>query len=158
MSGQNRDFDIEAVPSWYPVCINGQCERHGRCMRYQVGLRLPSELEARLCVLPSAWQKGECRFFDEVRLVMVARGFTTLYDRVLKNDYTPMRKELVEYFHGLRQYYWHLRGERPLLPEQQEWLRQWLRGWGYDWDLPFDRYEDTYIYVYKDFKVHSDAL
>lgn len=151
-------FDIKAVPSWYPVCINGQCPRHQQCMRYQVGKRMPSSLYARLCVMPNAWQNGDCRFFEEIRLVRVARGFTTLYDRVLKHDFTPMRKELVAYFHGRRQYYWYLRGERTLLPEQQEWLRQWLLGWKYDWDFPFDSYEDTYVYLYKDILDKSTPL
>ena len=63
---------------------------------------------------------------------------------------SAMRKELVDYFHGKRQYYWYMKGERALLPGQQDWMRQWLRGWGYEWELPFDRYEDGYIYRYND--------
>lgn len=115
-----------------------------------MGLHAPAEIRARLCVMPGEWKDGVCHSFEEIRLVKKAFGFSRLYDQVLKRDYTAMRKELVDYFHGKRQYYWYMKGERALLPGQQDWMRQWLRGWGYEWELPFDRYEDGYIYRYND--------
>jgi len=139
-------FDFKEVPVWYPLCYNRQCPLQTQCLRYQALLYAPSDLGARLCVMPSQLRDGQCRYFAEIRLVTWARGFSRLYDRVLKADFTEMRKSLVAYFHGKRQYYWYLRGERPLSPEQQAWLKEWLRQWSYEWEFPFDSFEQAYIY------------
>ena len=39
----------------------------------------------------------------------MAEGFSDLYDKVLKDDYTPMRKRLTEYLRGPKQYYQYMR-------------------------------------------------
>lgn len=74
----------------------------------------------------------------------MAVGFSHLYDRVLKQDYTAMRKSITHYLHGTKMYYEYKRGDRPLNPEQQEWIRQLVKSYGYDWEVPFDGYMETY--------------
>ena len=139
-------FDFKEVPTWYPLCYNRQCPMREHCLRYQALYYAPDDTGARLCVMPAQLRNGQCRYFAEIRLVKMARGFQRLYDRVLKPHFTPMRKSLVEHFHGKRQYYWYLRGERVLTPEEQQWLRGWLREWGYEWEFPFDSFESAYVY------------
>ena len=140
-------FDFKEVPEWYPVCCLEECPQKDRCLRYQVVSYVPQEIGAWLCVMPGQLNDGECSFFAEIQPIVLARGFRRLFDQVEKQEATQMRKELVEFFHGKRQYYWYFRGERTLSPEQQSWMRQWLKGWGYEWDLPFDVYEEAYFFT-----------
>ena len=62
---------------------------------------------------------------------------------VMKKDYTSMRKGLTSYLHGVKFYYEYKRGDRPLSPEQQQWIRQFVKSYGYDWEVPFDSYYEA---------------
>ena len=74
----------------------------------------------------------------------MAEGFSGLYDKVLKDDYTPMRKQLTAFLRGPKQYYQYMRGERPLSPAQQQGVRRIVSSFGYDWEVPFERYFQAY--------------
>ena len=140
-------FEFKDVPEWYPVCYQQECTLKDECMRYQAALQAPKMVAEWRCVLPSQLEKGRCPHFAEIQPIKVARGFKNLFDNIKAADQTPMRKELVEHFHGKRQYYWYLKGERLLSPKQQQWMRAWFRNWGYNIDVPFDYYEDAYYYT-----------
>ena len=43
-------------------------------------------------------------------------------------------------------YYEYMRGERPLSPEQQQWIQDFVKSFGYEWEVPFDRYFEAYEY------------
>ena len=60
-------------------------------------------------MLPTAEKDGQCRWHDPIKAVTMAEGFSDLYDKVLKDDYTPMRKRLTEYLRGPKQYYQYMR-------------------------------------------------
>jgi len=138
------EFDFAAVPKRYTLCYHEGCPLHDRCMRFLAAAHAPESLEVRRCVLPKAEKDGQCRWFDPIETVTMAEGFTDLYDKVLKDDYTPLRKQLTAYLHGRKQYYQYMRGERPLSPEQQQGIRQIVSSYGYDWDVPFERYIQAY--------------
>ena len=144
MIPQNGGFDFAAVPKRYTLCYHEGCPLHDRCMRFLTAAHAPENLEVRRCVLPTAEKDGHCRWHDPIEVVTMAEGFSGLYDKVLKGDYTAMRKRITAYLRGVKQYYQYMHGERPLSPAQQQGLQQIVRDFGYDWDVPFERYFQAY--------------
>ena len=143
-----EDFDFSLVPEWYPLCVHSQCPRSGECMRRLVVEKAPQAVEVWPMVMPKTWQEEGCRFFAEVKKQRLVRGFSTLFDRVLKKDSAAMHQDLYDHFHGSRQAYWYMNGERALSQEDEQWLRKWLRRWGYEWEMPFDGFEDVWQFDY----------
>ena len=103
-------------------------------------------METCRCVLPHTLKNGHCRWFDKIKVMTMAVGFSHLYDNVLKSDFTSMRKTITAYLHGVKFYYQYMRGERPLTPAQQQGIRDIIKSYGYDWDVPFDGYHKAYCF------------
>lgn len=140
----NEEFDFKVVPSWYVLCTNDTCPLRQDCMRFLAGSNAPENLEMAQCVMPAALKDGQCRWFDRKRTVVNAFGFSHLYDKVLKRDYTSMRKSITNYLHGAKMYYEYKRGDRPLSPEQQQRIQQIVKNCGYEWEVPFDSFAEAY--------------
>ncbi len=141
-------FDFSNMPSWYVLCTNSLCPYQGNCLRFLVARYAPEGIETAMCVLPRVLNEKEnkCRYLDKIQVVVMAAGFENLYDRVMKKDYTTMRKGITEYLHGTKSYYEYKRGDRVLTPEQQQWINDYVKSFGYDWEVTFDRYFESYGY------------
>lgn len=139
-------FDFSSVPSWYVLCHNNQCPLKNDCLRFLAGEHAPESMEIATCVMPKTLKAGTCRWYDKKSVVVYAAGFNHLYDRVMKKDYTAMRKAITRYLHGAKQYYEYKRGDRPLSPEQQQWIKDYVKSQGYDWEVEFDSYYEGYVY------------
>ena len=146
----SNDFDFSRVPSWYVLCTNNDCPQKAECLRYLAGKNAPDNLEIARCVMPQTLKNGECRWFDKITIDVWAAGFTHLYDRVMKKDYTTMRKTITNYLHGARIYYEYKRGERALSPQEQQWIRNYVRSLGYEWEVEFDSYFEDYVYRHQE--------
>ena len=142
----SETFDFATVPSWYVICTNSSCPLRDDCMRFYAGSHAPDSLETATCVMPATLKDGQCRWMDEKRTVVVAYGFSHLYEQVLKHDFTPMRERITDYLHGPKMYYEYMRGERPLSPQQQHRIQKVVRDFGYSWEVPFDRYAEAYVF------------
>lgn len=142
----NTVFDYSQVPSWYAICTNDNCPLKQECMRYLAGSHAPESVETALCVMPHMAKDGHCRLFDQKNVVVMAAGFTTLYDQVLQKDYTFMRKAITNYLHGVKMYYEYKDGRRALNPEQQQWIRDYVKERGYDFEVKFDRFFEAYVF------------
>lgn len=140
----SEKFDFSEVPGWYVICFNAGCPLHEGCLRYLAGVNVPESMDTAKCVLPHKGRDGQCRWFDKTTVVTMASGFSRLYDKVLKADYTSMRKAITAYLHGTKQYYQYMRGERPLTPGQQDGIRKIVSSYGYDWEAPFDCFYRAY--------------
>ena len=136
------DLEWKDVPEGWALCFNEGCALRETCLRWQVGLLAPDNLTLTRCVTPRALKDEQCRHFVAAEKVRFARGFSTIYDKVLKQHYTPLRKEMTTMLSGKRYYYEYKRGERPLSPQQQEAICQLFAQWGYD--VAFDIYEEAY--------------
>ncbi len=141
-------LDFSNVPSWYVLCTNSLCPYQGNCLRFQAARYAPENVETAICVLPRVLNEKEnkCRWLDKMQVVVMAAGFEHLYDRVMKKDYTPLRKGITAYLHGTKSYYQYKRGEKPLSPEQQQWINNYISSFGYDWEVIFDHYYESYNY------------
>ena len=76
----------------------------------------------------------------------MARGFMHLYDKVLKDDYTSLRKTLTSMLSGKRYYYEYRRGDRQLSPENQEKICQLFASRGYADNVRFDDFEEEFVF------------
>ena len=142
----SETFDFSTVPSGYVLCTNSACPLRQDCLRYLAGVNAPESLEMARCVMPKTLKDGQCRWLNRKQVVVKAYGFTLLYDHILKKDYTAIRKSITKYLHGAKMYYEYKRGERPLKPEQQQWIRDLLKSYGYECEEPFDRCIEDYDY------------
>ena len=148
----NEEFDFSKVPSWYTLCTNNSCPLKGECLRHLTAQNAPDDLEMAKCVMPKALRNGECQWFDKITIGTWAAGFSHLFDKVMKKDYTVMRKNLTSYLHGPRIYYEYKRGERALSPEEQQTIRDYVKSMGYDWEVEFDRYFEQYVFHHREVK------
>ena len=110
------------------------------------GKNAPDNLEIASCVMPKTLKNGDCRWFDKITIDVWAAGFSHLYDKVMKKDYTTMRKAITNYLHGAKIYYEYKRGERALSPDEQQWIRDYVKSMGYDWEVEFDSFFEDYMY------------
>ena len=142
----NAAFDYSLVPSWYVICTNSSCPLRGDCLRFLAGSNVPEDMETALCVMPKTLKDGHCRLYDKKTIVVMAEGFTTLYDQVMKKDYTGMRKAITSYLHGTKMYYEYKDGRRALNPEQQHWIKDFVKSLGYEWEVKFDHFFEAYVF------------
>ena len=142
----SNDFDFSRVPSWYVLCTNNECPLKAECLRYLAGKNAPDSLEIATRVMPQTLKNGKCRWFDKITIDIWAAGFSHLYDKVMKKDYTVMRKTITKYLNGCKFYYAYKRGDRALTSEQQQWIRNFVKSYGYDWEVEYDRYFEEYVY------------
>lgn len=140
------DIKWEAVPEGWALCFNSDCQIKDTCLRWQAGQLAPENLTMAHCVTPKALRSETCPHFASAEKVRYARGFSAIYDKVLKSDYTPMRKEMTAMLSGKRYYYEYMRGERRLSPKQQEYICQLFVEWGYADCVKFDTYEEDFVF------------
>lgn len=137
------NFSWKDVPSGWALCFNQSCPLHEHCLRFQAGVLAPSDLTVSRCVTPRALTEERCKVFTSMEPAKMARGFTTIYQKVLKRDYTSLRKFMTNLLSGKRYYYEYKRGERLLSPEQQSDIRELFASFGYKDSVQFDSYEET---------------
>ena len=137
------NFSWKDVPSGWALCFNQSCPLHEHCLRFQAGVLAPSDLTVSRCVTPRALTGERCKVYASMEPTKMARGFTTIYQKVLKRDYTSLRKFMTNLLSGKRYYYEYKRGERLLSPEQQSDIRELFASFGYKDSVQFDSYEET---------------
>ena len=145
---KNVELNWDDVPKGWALCYNGECPMREECLRWQAGQAAPGDLSAAWCVTPRALKGGGCLHFVAPEKVMVAYGFSSIYDRVLKADFTALRKQMTSMLSGKRYYYEYKRGERPLSPQQQEQIRGLFAKYGYADAVRFDRYEEKFVFPF----------
>lgn len=141
---ENDFFDFDSVPSGYALCFNNSCPLSDQCLRHFAGEHVPSRLTRGMSVYPNACADGQCKHFKQIRIVKAARGFGDIFVNVRRNDYRAMRGRLEEILGTGGTFYRFRSGERLLVPEQQEAIRQIFRDFGYDDNVQFNAYVTTY--------------
>lgn len=132
------------VPDGWAICFNNDCALHEQCLRWHAAQVSPSDLTKARCVTPHAISDGKCQLFASTQKVRYASGFSTIYKNVLKDDYTPLRKQMTMMLSGKRYYYEYMRGERLLSPWQQQQIRELFADRGYADNVVFDDFEDVF--------------
>lgn len=141
---KEESFDFKQVPNNWALCYIAECSRKEECMRYQVCLRAPAEKTRNHCVLPTVMNRSECPHFAPVQIVRAAVGFSRIFAEVKEKHHAAMRRELAGYLGGGGTFYRYRKGERLLMPEQQEWIKKMFQRYGYTEEVVFDGYKDVY--------------
>ena len=142
-----KDFDFKQVPYNWPLCYLSECGRKEECLRYQVTSCVPQQVTNYPCVLPTALEQGQCRYFHAIQKVRAAAGFRRIISELKEKDLYSIRREMTAYIGSQAAYYRYKRGERLLTPKQQEWIKKMLCRYGYDGEVRFDGYQDIYIFT-----------
>lgn len=142
-NNNNISFNFSDVPTSWTLCFCEGCPRHAECLRYAAGQLVPDDLTWGNAVYPSAYRKGQCRHFKQMRVIHAAYGFRKLFTEVKQKDYTPLREKMKTYLGGHGTYYRFNRGDRLLTPEQQQWILKLFARYGYTEGLAFDHYRDV---------------
>lgn len=142
--GTNTTFDFNQVPYNWALCYITKCKHKGECMRYQVCQMAPDSMTKTACVLPTVLKKKECPHFHPINLVRAAIGFQHIFAEVKEKHHAAMRAELANYLGSGGTFYRYRNGERLLMPEQQEWIKNMFIRYGYTEKIEFDGYREVY--------------
>jgi hypothetical protein len=138
------ELEYDEIPSGWPVCFLNGCPLQGECLRHKAGLTLPPTALQTLAVTPAARKEDGCPMFFPIQTVRVALGFTRIFKEVKQRHAPEMRARLARYLGGNGTYYRYRRGERPLMPGQQQWIKDLFSSYGYTEEVAFDAYRDVF--------------
>ena len=100
-------------------------------------------------VFPTAWQDGKYTCYREKRFVKKAWGFTSLYNKVPKNQKAEARSYVRSYFSsGMGPYYRYHHGENKLSPRQQEDILKIIANYCSIEGIKFDHYVEGWDFDY----------
>ena len=85
-----------------------------------------------------------------------AYGFSTIYNNVLKKDYTTMRKELTMKLQNKGYYYKYMNGLLPLSPKKQQIVKDVFASFGYEEHVKFDSMESRYVFPWNNIQHTSN--
>ena len=138
-------IDFNDIPERWAVCLNDKCPKAGECLRCMAYKEMPKTVTRWMCVMPSALQDGECKYFVKEEKIRMARGFRSLFDGMSSRDARhDLRLRLSEYFGSKGAYYRHKDGERLITPEQQHQIEALVEQYGYSAEAIFDEFVDAY--------------
>ena len=145
LSPMENQLKLKNIPWGYAVCFNETCQLREKCMHYQAYLLTSDNQSSGHAILPSAWQNGPCRRYNEAKLIKKAWGFTNIYNNVPYYQKAEARRKVKNYFSsGNGPYYRYHHGDNKLTPSQQEDIMKILSAYGSTDGLTFDHYEIDY--------------
>lgn len=129
----------------FRVCCKESCTRKEECLRYYVWKNYTENENTIICINPLFdGLKDECQFFRQIQPIKLAYGFDkSMYDELPKKKSERLWNKIHNYF-GNAEYYRYLRGEKPLFPDQQQFLEQEFRKTGYQGEFLYLKVEEDY--------------
>lgn len=135
-------FQLSDVPGNFPLCLNESCPQAKKCLHYMVRKMVPSNQLVLHVYNPEAVKGGEdCEHFRSLEAERYAYGFEGMQSNMLPKQYAAFKELLVARFSRNR-FFVRRRGEFPIPPKEQEYIRKVLQQIGADPEMDFDRYEE----------------
>lgn len=135
-------FRLSDVPRNFALCLNADCPLSGQCLHYIVRTMIPEDELILHVYNPEAVKGGEdCEHFRNQTPVRYAYGFEGMQAHMLPGQYAMFRDTLIACFSRNR-FFVRRRGEFPISPREQAYIRGVLEQVGADPSLEFDRYEE----------------
>ena len=153
---KTQKLEWEIVPTGWAVCFNEKCTKRDDCLRHQAGRLAPITMTTGCCVMPGVWSENGCELFASMQQQVYAYGFSTIYNNVLKKDYTTMRKELTMKLQNKGYYYKYMNGLLPLSPEKQQIVKDVFASFGYEEHVKFDSMESRYVFPWNNIQHTSN--
>lgn len=134
-------------PITFPLCVVGDCPVGDRCLRRQALVTMDgTRRDTITAVNPVGLTPGaDCPRFKPAEPVRMAAGFRGAMGAMPHANIGVVKSMIAQRF-CLRNYY-HLRnGERPMTPDEQEFVASVLERYGAPAPVRFDRYYDDYVW------------
>lgn len=141
------EINPEKIPYEYALCLNSQCPKAGSCLRHLAAESMTEKQEYWKIVSPKRLEgvEGECPYFRSSQPVRYAKGFKNLLDNQTYNKRQEITYNLTSHF-GQRMYYRMRKGERMLLPQEQQIVLNAVKRHGGNASLPFDEYVEDFLW------------
>lgn len=132
----------ENAPGDFSFCLNADCASAGECLRGLAARDLTEKMVVVSVINPllvDSMGVSSCRFFRKAEKVRVAYGFKRALAKVESGKVRMVRSFMC----GIvcqRDYYYLLRGDKPLYPHMQKKVVEILIRCGLEEPIEFDRY------------------
>ncbi len=142
-----KELDYSIVPKQFGHCLNGNCKRADKCLRYQV-TKFITEDTRYINVLSPQWKLTgkKCTEFLDDTPVKYAYGWNKMFDKLIHEQAVAVKNELL-YSFGKNLFYRLKRHERPFTPQAQDFVRNVFQRHGIGEEPEYDYY--TYEYQWK---------
>lgn len=139
-----KEFDYSIVPTRFGHCLNGNCKRADKCLRYQV-TKFITEDTRYVNVLSPQWKLTgkKCTEFLDDTPVKYAYGWDKMFDKLIHEQAVAVKNELL-YSFGKNLFYRLKRHERPFTPQAQDFVRKVFQRHGIEEEPEYDYYKYEY--------------
>lgn len=138
----------ELPPTNYSHCFASpeQCSRCGSCLRSYAAELKANDFRPLMCVHPLYIEKvaqGQpCEYYRKRQFVTIAYGFTHMYDTIPTKLASELKCEIQSRYLSRDIYYRARKGERPLTPQDQEFIAEQFKQLGIEGTPHYDRTEE----------------
>ena len=141
-----KELDYNIVPKRFGHCLNGNCKRADKCLRYQVTKFIPEDVRY-VCMLNPQWKQTgkKCTEFLDDTPVKYAYGWSKMFDKLMHEKAMAIKNDLLCSF-GKNLFYRLKRHERAFTPQAQDYVRMVFRKYGIAEEPEYDycQYEYTW--------------
>ncbi|WP_298073458.1 DUF6078 family protein [uncultured Bacteroides sp.] len=145
----DNDFNFcDNAPEYFGFCLKTDCASAGECLRAFAARDLTPVRSTFTLVNPLLADTAgarSCRFFRKAEKVRMAYGFRRAFALIPAGNVKVVRSEVCELV-CRRNYYYLLRGQKPLSPAMQKKIAAILKRHGLTVPMEFDRYEWQYVW------------
>ncbi len=134
------------APGNFACCFKADCATAGECLRALAARDITTKAISVNIINPMLTNPAggkQCAYFRKAERVRVAYGFRQALAKIEVGKVRSVRSAIL----GLvcqRNYYYLLRGEKPMFPEMQKKVENILARHGLPTPIEFDRYEWHY--------------
>lgn len=129
--------------------MNNECTRKSECIRYEMYENSSAENREILVVNPKCVSDtATCPYFAKLGIARVAYGFSSTLDSLPRKTAKKIAETLISHF-GRNPYYERRKGERPISPDEQQYILSVLTEQGITLPSFFERYDEQEEWVQK---------
>mgnify|MGYP001040692095 CR=1 FL=1 len=142
-----KELDYSIVPKRFGHCLNGNCKRAEKCLRYQV-TKFITEDTRYINVLSPQWKLTgkKCTEFLDDTPVKYAYGWNKMFGKLIHEQAVAVKNELL-YSFGKNLFYRLKRHERPFTPQAQDFVRKIFQKHGIEEEPEYDFYQYEYKWI-----------
>lgn len=139
-----NELDYNSVPKNFGLCLNAQCKRADKCLRYQASKFIPEDTLYVRVLNPNRKLTGKkCTEFIDDTPVKYAYGWSKMFDKLVHEDAVAIKNDLL-YSFGKNMFYRLKRYERPFTPQAQDFVRKVFKRHGVTNEPEYDLYKHEY--------------
>lgn len=142
-----NDYDFyDHAPGNFALCLKMDCATSGECLRALAARDMETK-GINICIinplLTNPAGGKACAHFRKAERVRVAYGFRQALAKIEAGKVRDVRSAMLGVM-CQRNYYYLLRGEKPMFPKMQKRVEEILKRNGLPMPIEFDRYEWHY--------------